>query len=154
MVYSLEKCKMFVLGSSGFIVVVDHKPLVKIFNDKPLESIENPRLFKLKERSLKFNFTVKYAPGSLNCSADALSRYPSSTVCSMNDALLPIRTCPTEQQNRHSIESNRTVYAYLQASLANVGDVAIISLSRVHDVANTDKQSRALLNTYIPHIKE
>ena len=33
---ALEKCKMFVLGSSGFIVVVDHKPLVKIFNDKPL----------------------------------------------------------------------------------------------------------------------
>ena len=55
--YALQKCKMFVLGCDGFLVVVDHKPLVNIFNEKTLDSIENQRLFKIKERTSKFKFS-------------------------------------------------------------------------------------------------
>ena len=43
---SLHKARFFVLGCDDLIVAVDHKPLVKIFGDRALNDIENPRLRK------------------------------------------------------------------------------------------------------------
>lgn len=37
LVYRLESCRIFVMGSPDLLVSVDHKPLVKIFPDKALE---------------------------------------------------------------------------------------------------------------------
>ena len=51
-VYSLDKAKHFVLGCSDLIVAVDHKPLLKIFGDRSLADIPNPRLRNLKEKTL------------------------------------------------------------------------------------------------------
>ena len=45
--------------------------------DKALTDVANPRLFRLKERTLQFKFTIRYLPGKKNCAADFLSRYPS-----------------------------------------------------------------------------
>lgn len=58
LVYGLEACQMFVLGCPELLVTVDHKPLVKIFSDKALEDIKNPRLFNFKERSLMYKFRI------------------------------------------------------------------------------------------------
>ena len=76
LVYGLQQARMFVMGCPNLIVVVDHKPLVKLFSDQMLEKIKNPRLFSLKEKSLMFRFTIKYIPGKLNSGPDAASRYP------------------------------------------------------------------------------
>ena len=76
-VYGLQQARMFVLGCPNLTVVVDHKPLVKLFSDQTLEKIKNPRLFSLKEKSLMFRFKIKYAPGKLNSGPDAASRYPT-----------------------------------------------------------------------------
>ena len=54
----------------------DHKPLIRIFNDRDLDTIENPRIRNLKEKSLQFQFEVKYIEGGLNCTADWSSRNP------------------------------------------------------------------------------
>ena len=37
----------------------------------------NPRLFRLKEKTLQIRFTVKYLPGKHNKAADSLSRFPA-----------------------------------------------------------------------------
>ena len=76
LVYGLESCRMFVLGCPELLVTVDHKPLVKIFSDKALEDIKNPRLFNFKERSLMYKFKIKHLPGKLNAAPDCTSRCP------------------------------------------------------------------------------
>ena len=49
-VWAFKKCKMYLLGLPHFQLVVDHEPLVFILNDRTLDTIENPRIQRLKER--------------------------------------------------------------------------------------------------------
>ena len=76
--WGLEQCKYFTLGCSELLVVTDHKPLVKIFGNRTLDEIPNTRLFRLKQRTLPWKFSISYLPGKTNAAADAASRNPSS----------------------------------------------------------------------------
>nr|XP_027227344.1 uncharacterized protein LOC113819308 [Penaeus vannamei] len=58
------------------LIITDHKALTRIFGDKELKDINNPRILNLKERTLMYSFRIKYLKGKTNCAADALSRYP------------------------------------------------------------------------------
>ena len=40
-------------------------------------NVTNPRLFRLKEKTLRFRFTIKYLPGKRNSAADFLSHFPA-----------------------------------------------------------------------------
>lgn len=71
--YALEKCRMFTLGCSDLTVVTDHKPLVKVLGDCGLDSIKNPRLFNLKEKTLLYKYTIKHVPGTWHKAPDACS---------------------------------------------------------------------------------
>jgi hypothetical protein len=75
--YGLQQCRKFVLGCPDLVVAVDHKPLTRILNDRPLESIENPRLLRIKEKTMMFDFDIIHIPGESNMAADATSRYPT-----------------------------------------------------------------------------
>lgn len=75
---ALQKAKHFVLGCSNLIVAVDHKPLLKVFGDRSLEDIHNPRLLNLKEKTLQFRFRMIHIPGVRHAAADAVSRHPIS----------------------------------------------------------------------------
>ena len=77
-VYSLDKAKHFVLGCSDLIIAVDHKTLLKIFGDRILEDIPNPRLRNLKEKTLCYKFRMIHVSGIKHKVADGLSRYPVS----------------------------------------------------------------------------
>ena len=89
--WALEQTKYFTLGCENLIVATDHKPLVAIFQDKELTQIANPRIFRLKQRTLWWTFKVVYLAGSTNSAADAVSRHPSpndagtcyATLCSV-----------------------------------------------------------------------
>ena len=74
--WSLENTKYFTQGCNDLTVVTDHKPLVKIFGDRTLDTIKNTRLFRLKQRTLPWNFMIAYLPGKTNSAADAASRNP------------------------------------------------------------------------------
>jgi len=58
------------------LIITDHKALTRIFGDKELKDINNPRILNLKERTLMYSFRIKYLNGKTNCATDALSRYP------------------------------------------------------------------------------
>ena len=75
-VWCLRKAKLFLIGCPNLTLVTDHKPLVKLFDDKELKDIENPRLLAMKEKTLAYSFVMKYLPGKKN-PADFLSRYPA-----------------------------------------------------------------------------
>jgi len=75
-VVALEKTRHFVLGCPDLTVVVDHKPLLKVFGDRSLNAIPNPRLRNLKEKTLRFRFDIVHIPGIRHAAADAMSRHP------------------------------------------------------------------------------
>ena len=77
-VEGLNKARHFIIGCPDLIVAVDHKPLLKVFGDRHLDDIPNPRLRNLKEKSLRYKFSVVYIPGRKNHASDALSRHPVS----------------------------------------------------------------------------
>ncbi|XP_045122674.1 uncharacterized protein LOC123511117 [Portunus trituberculatus] len=76
--WCLRKARLFLLGCPNLVIATDHRPLVKLFGDRALKDIANPRLFRLKERTLQYKFTMRFLPGKNNAAADFLSRYPSA----------------------------------------------------------------------------
>ncbi|XP_076049693.1 uncharacterized protein LOC143030430 [Oratosquilla oratoria] len=75
--WCLQKARLFLLGCPNLTIVTDHRPLTKLLGDRALSEVVNPRLFRLKERTLQYRFQVKYLPGKRNAAADFLSRYPA-----------------------------------------------------------------------------
>lgn len=75
---ALDKARHFTLGCSDLILAVDHKPLLKVFGDRCLDDIPNPRLRNLKEKSLRYRYRIVHVPGIRHAAADALSRHPVS----------------------------------------------------------------------------
>lgn len=73
--WSLNKAKMFTLGCNNLTVATDHQPLLGLFN-KELNDITNPRLLRIREKTLMFQFNVVYIKGEVNKGADAISRSP------------------------------------------------------------------------------
>ena len=74
---ALDKARHFVLGCDNLMIAVDHKPLLKIFGDRSLDYISNPRLRNLKEKTLRYRFKMVHIPGVKNRASDATSRYPT-----------------------------------------------------------------------------
>ena len=66
------------MGSRNLNLAVDHKPLIKIFNNQELSSISNPRLLQLKEKTLLYCYKIIHVPGKSNIMkvADITSRNP------------------------------------------------------------------------------
>merc|ERR1712082_451586 len=48
--------------------------LVPIMNNKDMADIANPRLYRFKERTLRYNFKIQYLPGDQNDTPDCMSR--------------------------------------------------------------------------------
>ena len=76
-VWSLDQTRFFTMGCNDLLVITDHKPLLKIFGDRRLDEIDNPRLFRLKRRILMWRFDIAYMPGRNNAFSDATSRHPN-----------------------------------------------------------------------------
>ena len=149
-VWALNKCRMFVLGCPNLLVVVDHKPLVKIFGDKSLESIDNPRLFNFKEKTLRYDFKIKYIPGKENFSADACSRYPveSSNIASSSGIYEALRTAGDVEDENYRIDTENSFEYSIIAALgtgSDDGDIRILDFSRVKEVAPADEETQQLL---------
>ena len=76
---ALEKTRFFVLGCRQLIIAVDHKPLLKLLGDRSLNDISNNRLRNLKEKTLRYHFTMVHVPGVKHKAADTLSRHPTGS---------------------------------------------------------------------------
>lgn len=76
--WALEDTRWFTLGCDKLIIATDHKPLLKVLGDKCLDDITNPRLFRLKLRTMRWRFKMVHVAGVANGAADATSRHPTS----------------------------------------------------------------------------
>ena len=77
-VYALHQTRYYVLGCTDLIIATDHKPLLRILNDRALVDIDNRRLLNLKEKTLAYRFSMVHVPGQKNSGPDAASRYPAN----------------------------------------------------------------------------
>ena len=76
----LESSSYYTLGCRKLYVATDHKPLLAILNDRALDTIVSPRLLRINERTLAWQFDLVYVPGNRQAAADALSRKKSLAV--------------------------------------------------------------------------
>jgi hypothetical protein len=76
--WAISKCHIFLARLPHITVLDDHHPLVPILNNHRLDEIDNPRLQRLKTKTMGYNFTTKWLKGALNYVPDALSRNPTS----------------------------------------------------------------------------
>ena len=76
----LEDTKYYTMGCKQLFVATDHKPLVSILGDQSLADVQNPRLARIKEKTLWWQFTIIHTPGKLQLAADALSRRKGASV--------------------------------------------------------------------------
>ena len=74
-VYGLEHARHFVLGCNDLVIAVDHKPLLNVFGSRSLD-IPNNRIRNLKEKTLRYRFSMTYIPGIKHKATDAISRNP------------------------------------------------------------------------------
>ena len=95
-VWALNNTKHYTLGNKELYIATDHKPLVKIFGNKDLGEIQSPRLARLKEATLRWDFTILQVPGTTNAGQDALSRRCVGQVNSGYDVLR--ETGPTDEE--------------------------------------------------------
>ena len=72
---ALQKTKYFTLGCPQLILGTDHMPLLGLLANRNIDSIDNPRLVCLKQKTLGWSFKVVYIPGKMLGGTDALSRY-------------------------------------------------------------------------------
>jgi hypothetical protein len=53
--FGLRRCRMYTLGCPDLILATNHNPLTGILNDRRLDSIDNPRILNIKEKTLRSN---------------------------------------------------------------------------------------------------
>ena len=129
--WALKRAKMFLLGHPGFIIITDHRPLTRIFGDKEFSSINNPRLLRLKEKTLMYHFQTIHNPGNKDTAANTLSRYPLK-VCQV-----PI----DEHDIDGAVDSDNAITATI-AGIAMSNDTLPLSLERLREAAHSDPPTK------------
>ena len=89
---SLHKARHFILGCTNLVVATDHQPLLKLLGDRRLEEISNPRLERIKEKTLLYRFDMIYVPGRFHSGPDSMSRYPTQPADETDSLLTSIST--------------------------------------------------------------
>lgn len=128
--WGLEQTRFFTQGCDNLLVVTDHKPLVKIFGDRTLDEITNTRLFRLKQRTLPWRFSIIHMPGRSNLAADATSRHPSPSIAVSSLAVV--------DQMEHALA------AAIQREAA---EISALPWSRIVEETQNDHNMRALVQT-------
>ena len=140
--YALDKCKHFVLGCPDLLVATYHKPLLRILGDRSLQDIENPRRFKIKEKTLRYRYKIMYVPGKEQHTADATSRAPVRDImmltCLNN---LDIRTMPSMEEKKEAMDIEQAINETIQGALASLSsDSHMVTWERVNLEARQDPE--------------
>ena len=160
---ALNKARHFVLGCRNLTIAVDHKPLLKIFGDRSLDEISNPRLRNLKEKTLRYRFRIVHIPGVKNRAPDAISRHPTGDRAPpkmqlldddvfyiSHPALSPELTIPIhlfagaqceDQQSSNDMES-----ALKHSAAVQLHDTQVVSWNQVRIATSSDLDMSSLLS--------
>lgn len=85
--WACERFSTYILGKT-FEIETDHKPLVPLLGAKHLNSLP-PRILRFRLRMDRFSYSINHVSGKSLCTADALSRAPTSP--------------PTQEDSTHAV---------------------------------------------------
>ena len=151
---ALNKARYFVLGCEDLTNAVDHKPLLKLFGDRLLVDIPNPRLRNLKEKTMQYKFRMVHIPGIKHRAADTISRYPTGDPVKMplNDDVASIQSFPclfpdslegirSPAPPTESVDDNSFSAYMLQSTL-----IQAVNWDRVRHATSSDENMFLLLS--------
>jgi len=134
--WALQHSRLFTLGCQNLFVASDHKPLLGIFNDRDLGSINNPRTQNLKESTLPWRFTMLHCPGKWTRGADALSRNPGTIAA----ALASLSEAEPLGQTEDFADT------LMMASISALSNLSSVTLDDVTKAAHEDHNYQDLIN--------
>ena len=135
--WALQSTRHYTLGNPKLLVATDHKPLVKILGDRKLEDIDNPRLVKIKEKTLSWNFKMLHVPGRIHVGPDALSRKEvTSVMVAMLGEKKSFLYSKTEEDFEDDFEDD--MEATIEAQVAAVTP-APLTWQQIRDEVSKDK---------------
>ena len=143
--WALEDSRFFTMGCTDLVVASDHKPLVKLLGDKALDDIQNPRLFRIKQRTLMWRFRIVHVPGRDTPAADAASRYPSTQPPSQGGSHMDVLAAARAQDDTGA-DMEPSIVAAAQRSAADA--LQAVTWERVRGSTNRDGDLQ-LLKTLI-----
>ena len=141
MAWALNHAHLFTKGCPNLIVSTDHKPLLGLFNNKPLENISNPKLVRFKEHTLGFNFVVKYMKGKWHRAPDALSRSPTTESSVLAIASLFVNKCEFDTSEELVPDTAAPL------AVAELSADSSVSLDDVRQASATDTEMILLTST-------
>ena len=151
--WSLESSRIYTLGCTNLLASVDHKPLLGIFNDRELSTIQNPRLQSLKQDTFPWHFQISYNPGKWHRGPDALSRNPAQVEAVIilselegNPLLQLLCEDGTHCDQEAAHTRNEQVRSVTVEALIDLSNSAI-TLEKVETAAQHDDIYRKLLAT-------
>ena len=149
--WALEKCRIFIMGCLQMIVVTDHQPLTGIFGDRDLSKVHNPRLFRLKEKCLRYYFSIQHSPGKQHKGANAVSHNPVAMV----EALISLcSTHPSSKDVHLSDKIDSAVPATIQATTNACNNNAVMTPDHIWVSGRSDNLYTKLIhgiNQGFPH---
>ena len=117
---------------------MDHRPLVSILDQQTLDEVENPRLQRLKERTLGYIFHTVWRKGKEHQIADALSRAPVSEP-SQEDR-------DDEDQLRYGSAMVRVIATRRTADASEPEHLQDPNLKKLQAMANDDKDYQEIIS--------
>jgi hypothetical protein len=116
----LQDTKYYTIGCKNLYVVTDHSALVTVLGDQSMADVENPRLARIKEKTLWWQFKILNTPRNKQLAADALSRRSK---------------LPAALYNLSVTENNDADEDFLADMKARIDDIE----AGVHTVMRTDE---------------
>ena len=132
--WALNHAHIFTKGCPNLTISTDHKPLLGILNERPMEEISNPRILRLKEQMLQFHFSMKYNQGKWHRAPDALSRNAVPSFVTMLEAF----------QVTLNEEEDLTVDESPEIALSVLGPPESMTLDTVQKVTLQDPEMKLL----------
>jgi hypothetical protein len=150
---ALDRARYFVLGCTDLTVAVDHKPLLGIFGQRPLDDISNPRLRNLKEKTLRYRFQLVHIPGVKNKASDCMSRSPTGSTLPKkyyledDDAVMYLGDTETLASLRSQAPTiNAMDHDIENAASASLEDLHSVTWDRVQVATSSDENLTQLIN--------
>ena len=143
------------LGCNNLIIVTNRKPLLGIFKDQELSTIQNPRLQSLKEKTLAYKFTIHHCPGKWHQGPDAVSCNPVHLISNLQTPLTEKELNYTYATEHHH---EQTIYESLDIlnnqnvdptkSISHINN-PVITRAKLQDECQNDEPYQLLLQTII-----
>ena len=133
--------RFFTPGCRDLHIQTDHRAVVKLLGDKKLEDIDNRRLVNLKEKTLPWQFTISWVPGTAIPAPDATSRQPQPQP---EDEAFPIALAAIMTEEEHETDlAGDTEYAAVARLRA--GELQAVTWERVQEETKGDGRMTELV---------